>query len=178
MDKTTRKCAIYVRVSKEEQHPEIQIDQLKTYAKLQNIKIAKVYIDRITGTKDSRPSLNDMIFDMRKGIFNCIIIYKLDRLGRSVKHLVTLCEEFHNKNIDLLIFNLNIDTKTPTGKLVFQILGAVAEFERELISERVKLGLRKAKNVGKRGKDKKKRKTGGYNLRYQKKGGMGKSENV
>jgi len=168
----TRKCAIYVRVSKEEQNEKLQVDQLKTFAILQNIRVTKVYIDKVSGTKDSRPALNDMMFDMRKGLFNCVIIYKLDRLGRSLAHLLTVCEEFHKKNVDLIIFNLNIDTHTPTGKLIFQILGAVAEFERELISERTKLGLRKAKNVGKRGKDKGQRNKSGYYLRYQKKGGM------
>jgi len=170
--KMTRICAIYVRVSKESQNEKIQIDNLKTYGKLQNIKVAKVYIDKVSGTKDSRPALNELMFDMRKGLFNCVIIYKLDRLGRSLGHLITICEEFNNKGIDLIVTSQSIDTKTASGKLLFHILGAVAEFERELISERTKLGLKKAKNVGKRGKDKKRRKTSGYNLRYQKKGGL------
>ena len=147
----TRNCAIYVRVSKEEQNENIQIDQLKTFAILQNIKVTKIYIDKVSGTKDSRPALNDMMFDMRKGLFNCIVIYKLDRLGRSLGHLITICEEFNNKGIDLIVTSQNIDTKTASGKLLFHILGAVAEFERELISERTKAGLRHAKNVGKRG---------------------------
>jgi len=172
----TRNCAIYVRVSKEEQNENIQIDQLKTFAILQNIKVTKIYIDKVSGTKDSRPALNDMMFDMRKGLFNCIVIYKLDRLGRSLGHLITICEEFNNKGIDLIVTSQNIDTKTASGKLLFHILGAVAEFERELISERTKAGLRHAKNVGKRGKDKKQRKKGGYYLRYQKKGGLKNAE--
>ena len=112
------------------------------------------------------------MFDMRMGLFNCVVIYKLDRLGRSLSHLIGICEEFNNKGIDLVVTSQNIDTKTASGKLLFHILGAVAEFERDLISERTKLGLRKAKNVGKRGKDKRPRKKGGYYLRYQKKEGM------
>jgi len=106
------------------------------------------------------------MFDMRKNLFNCIVIYKLDRLGRSLGHLITVCEELHNKDIDLIVTSQNIDTKTPSGKLLFHILGAIAEFERELISERTKLGQRNAKNIGKRGKDKKPRRKSGYYQRW------------
>ena len=176
MNKITRVCAVYVRVSKEEQNENIQIKNLKTFAILQNIRVQKVYIDKVSGTKDSRPALNDLMFDMRKGLFNCVVIYKLDRLGRSLAHLITICEEFNNKGIDLIVTSQNIDTKTASGKLLFHILGAVAEFERELISERTKAGLRHAKNVGKRGKDRGPRKKGGYYLRYQKKGGLKNAE--
>jgi len=167
-----KKCALYVRVSKEDQHPENQIDELKRYVELLKWQIYKVYIDKISGTKSSRPELNNMLIDMREGLFNAIVIYKLDRMGRSLKHLITVCEELNNKNIALVVTSQNIDTSTASGKLLFHILGAVAEFEAQLISERTKLGLKKAKNVGKRGKDRKKRKTSGYNLRYQKKGGL------
>jgi len=176
VNKITRNGCIYVRVSTEEQNEKAQVNQLKTFASLQNINVTKVYIDKVSGTKDSRPALNQLMFDMRRGLFNCVIIYKLDRLGRSVPHLLTIVEEFHNKNVDLIISSMNIDTKTPSGRLLFIILGGVAEFERELISERTKLGLKKAKNVGKRGKDKKQRRKGGYYLRYQKKGGIGNAE--
>ena len=172
MYKITRNAAIYVRVSKEEQNENNQIDPLKTFAFLQNINVTKVYIDKISGIKDSRPALNNMMFDMRKGLFNCVIVYKLDRLGRSLGHLITICEEFNNKGIDLLVSSQGIDTKTASGKLLFHILGAIAEFERELISERTKAGLKKAKNVGKRGKDRKPRRKSGYYMRYQKKEGM------
>jgi DNA invertase Pin-like site-specific DNA recombinase len=175
-NKTTRKSAIYCRVSTDEQNPEHQLEVLKTYNFNQNIKVKKIYIDEISGTKDSRPALNELMFDMRKGLFNCVVIYKLDRLGRSLKHLINICEEFYKKDIDLICVTQNIDTSTASGKLLFHILGAVAEFERELISERTKLGLKKAKNVGKRGKDKGPRSKSGYYLRHQKKGGMGKNE--
>jgi len=107
-----------------------------------------------------------MLQDMRKGLFNCVVIWKLDRLGRSLKHLITICEELHNKSVDLIVTSQNIDTSTASGKLLFNILGSVAEFERELISERTKLGQKSAKNVGKRGKDKKKRRTSGYTQRW------------
>jgi len=167
-----KKVAIYVRVSKDDQHPENQIEPLKKYVELFKWDIYKIYVDKISGTKSSRPELNNMLIDMRKGLFNTIVIYKLDRLGRSVKHLITICEELNNKNISLVVTSQNIDTGTASGKLLFHILGAVAEFEAQLISERTKQGLKRAKNVGKRGKDKKPRKKSGYYLRHQKKGGM------
>jgi len=163
---TTRKCALYCRVSTEEQNPKHQESILKSYSKNNGIEIYKVYTDTISGTKDSRPALNDLMFDMRSKKFNCVLIYKLDRLGRSLKHLINICEEFYKKNVDLICTTQNIDTSTASGKLLFHILGAVAEFERELISERTKLGQKKAKNIGKRGKDKKKRRTSGYTQRW------------
>jgi len=163
-----RRGALYARVSTEEQHPEIQIDLLKKYAESHGIHVVKVYVDRVSGVKSSRPALNDMLFDMRKGLFSCIIIYKLDRLGRSLQHLINICEELNHKNIDLIVTSQNIDTRTPSGKLLFHILGAIAEFERELISERTRMGLKHAKNVGKRGRDKKPRRKSGYYLRWQK----------
>ena len=167
-----KKVAIYARVSTDTQDVDKQVQELKTIALLQKYMISGIYSDKVSGTKDSRPELNRMMFDMRKGLFDAVMIYKLDRLGRSLKHLITVCEEFHNKGVDLIVTSQGIDTSTATGKLLFNILGSVAEFEKELISERTKLGLKKAENVGKRGKDKSPRKKGGYYLRYQKKGGM------
>ena len=167
-----KNVAIYARVSTDMQDVDKQVQELKNIASLQKYMVYDVYSDVVSGTKDSRPELNRMMFDMRKGCFNAIMIYKLDRLGRSLKHLITICEELHNKGVDLIVTSQGIDTSTATGKLLFNILGSVAEFEKELISERTKLGLRKAENVGKRGKDKNPRKKGGYYLRYQKKGGM------
>ena len=171
-NKTTRICAIYSRVSTTEQHPEKQVETLITFSSQQNIKVYKTYTDITSGRKDTRPQLNELLMDMRMGYFNCIVAYKLDRVGRSLKHLITVVEELNNKGVDLIITSQNIDTKTASGKLLFHVLGAVAEFEAELISERTKMGLKKAKNVGKRGKDKKPRRKAGYNLRYQKKGGL------
>lgn len=160
--------AIYARVSTEEQNTDIQIQEIKKMFFQQNITIFDIYIDKVSGSKDSRPDLNRLMFDMRKGSFNCVGIYKLDRLGRSLKNLITICEEFNNKNIDLIVTSQGIDTKTAHGKLLFNILGSVAEFERELISERTKLGQKKNRDkVGKRGKDKKKRRKSGYYRRWE-----------
>ena len=161
-----RKCAIYSRVSKGDQEPEHQIKACKTFAPQQNIKVYKVYTDETSGAKSSRPALNELMFDMRKGLFNVVIVWKLDRLGRSLKHLLNVVEEFEKRNIDFICTSQNFDTSTSHGKLVFRIIGAMAEFERELISERTKEGLKHAKNVGKRGKDKKPRRKSGYHLRW------------
>ena len=163
---TVRKCAIYCRVSTDEQNPKHQENTLIKYATNNDIVIHRVYTDTISGSRDTRPELNDLMFDMRSKKFNCVLIYKLDRLGRSLKHLINICEEFYKKNVDLICTTQNIDTSTASGKLLFHILGAVAEFERELISERTKLGQKKAKNIGKRGKDKKPRRKSGYHNRW------------
>jgi len=160
------KVAIYCRVSKDEQNPKHQEETLKEYANFKKYPIYKIYTDYITGSKSSRPELNEMLFDARKGLFNIVLVWKLDRLGRSLKHLINIIEEWHKIGIDFVCTSQNIDTTTPHGKLTFHILGAVAEFERELISERTKLGQKKKRHlVGKRGPDKKdkpRRKAGYY----------------
>lgn len=162
--------AVYCRVSTRDQHPEIQEKDLLGYCERMGYKVYKVYTDKTSGKKQSRPALNDMLFDMRAGHFTAIVCTKLDRLGRSLQHLINIAQECHNKDVGLIFAHQSIDTTTPQGKLFYHILGAVAEFEAELISERTREGLKDAENVGKRGKDKKPRKKGGYYLRYQKKG--------
>lgn len=171
-NKSTRICAIYCRVSTSKQDLENQYKMLERYTSQQNYRVFDVYKEKISGIKDSRPELNNMLIAMRHGHFDTIVVYKLDRLGRSLKHLLNLCEEFYNRGVDLICISQSIDTSTASGKLLFNILGSVAEFERELISERTKAGLKGKKNVGKRGKDKKPRDKSGYYLRHQKKGGM------
>jgi len=109
-----------------------------------------------------------MLEDAHNKKFEVVLVWKLDRLGRSLKHLVKVINYFKKWNIDFVCTTQNIDTTTSMGKFVFHILGAMAEFERDLISERTKLGQKSAKGIGKRGKDKKPRKKGGYYLRYQK----------
>ena len=98
---------------------------------------------------------------MREYKFDAIMVTKLDRIGRSLKHLLSLFDEFQNKRIHFIATTQNIDTSTPSGKLQMQIMGAFAEFERNIISERTKEGLKYANRVGKRGKDKKPRKRRG-----------------
>jgi DNA invertase Pin-like site-specific DNA recombinase len=156
------KVAIYVRVSTDEQNPKSQEDMCIRFCQRQGYNIYKIYTDVYTGTKDSRPSFNELLQDMREYKFNVIICTKLDRLGRSLQHLISLIDEFQKKKVDFICITQNIDTTSSVGKLQFHIMGAFAEFERNLISERTKEALRYKKNVGKRGKDKKPRCNKGY----------------
>ena len=154
------KVAIYCRVSTEEQSASKQEDTCRNACeRMENCEIYKVYTDIISGTTTStRPQFNQLLEDMRAYRFDCVMVTKLDRLGRSLKHLLGLFDEFQSKGVNFVAVTQNIDTISSTGKLQMQILGAFAEFERNLISERTKEGLKRAVGVGKRGKDKKRRK--------------------
>jgi len=162
MGEVEMKIAIYCRVSTEEQDAKKQEFELLEFSKSRNYEVFDVYTDVISGSKDSRPSLNNLMQDAYNHKFDSLLIWKLDRLGRSLQHLIDIVNKFNLWNINLICKTQDIDTSTPNGKLLFHIFGAVAEFERDLIRERTKLGLKRAKNVGKRGKDKKPRKRGGY----------------
>lgn len=148
------KVAIYCRVSTADQDADKQEFICKEYCKRNNYEIYKVYKDVISGSKDSRPLFNKLLEDLREFKFDCIIVTKLDRLGRSLQHLLSLFDEFNRKKVSFISVTQNIDTSTSSGKLQMQIMGAFAEFERNIISERTKEGLRRAVGVGKRGKDK------------------------
>jgi len=155
------KVAIYCRVSTEEQDADKQELICKEYCEGNNLEIFKVYKDVISGKTTSRPAFNQMLEDMRSRKFNCIMVTKLDRIGRSLAHLLSLLEEFNAKGINFIAVTQNIDTTSAAGKLQLQILGAFAEFERNIISERTIEGMRKAIGIGKRGKDKQPRKRRG-----------------
>ena len=155
------KVAIYSRVSTEDQNPEIQQKICEEYCKRMNWGIHASYMDVSSGAKSSRPEFNMLLADMRSMKFNVIVVTKLDRMGRSLKHLLSIFDEIKNKGVHFVAVQQNIDTSTAQGGFFMHILGAFAEFERELISERTKDGLRNAVNVGKRGPDKKPRKKRG-----------------
>jgi len=171
-----KRVAIYVRVSKEDQHPENQVIELENYAQARGFNIYHIYIDQISGVRDSRPALNELMIDARNRKFDAVLIWKLDRLGRSLQHLIQIIEEFQKLNIDLICKDQPIDTTSASGKLIFHIFGAIAEFERELIRERIKLGLERARRQGKKlgrprgSKDRQRRRRSGYYLRWQKQG--------
>jgi len=155
------KVAIYCRVSTEEQDADKQEFICKEYCKRNNFEVFKVYKDTISGMKQSRPEFNKLLIDLRHYKFDAIMVTKIDRLARSLQHLLSLFDEFNRKGIHFIATTQNIDTSSATGKLQMQILGAFAEFERNIISERTKEGLRGVEGVGKRGKDKKQRKRRG-----------------
>lgn len=152
------KAAIYIRISTEHQSLDQQRSVCLSYCERRNIEVYKIYEDVYTGTKDKRPGFNQLIEDMRSFRFDCVIVTKLDRMGRSLQHLLGLMDEFNKKNVKFIATSQNIDTSSSMGMLQMQMLGAFAEFERNLISERTKEALKHKKNVGKRGKDKRPRK--------------------
>lgn len=156
------KVAIYTRVSTEDQHGDKQEDICREHCKRQGLEVYKVYNDVISGGTTSRPSFNQLLDDMRHYKFNCVMVTKLDRMGRSLRHLLSLFDEFKGKGVNFIATTQNIDTTTSSGKLQMQIMGAFAEYERSIISERTKEGMKRAMangTVGKRGKDKKPRKS-------------------
>lgn len=144
------KVAIYVRVSTVDQNPENQENSLVEYCRNNEYELFKIYIDKgESGLKDSRPSFDIMLKDMRSRKFRAIVIWKLDRMGRSLQHLLHILNEMQKKKIDLIVTTQNIDTTTASGKLMFSIFGAFAEFESTLISERTIAGMDRAKKQGK-----------------------------
>lgn len=167
MEKLKLKAALYARVSTGEQHPEKQMAELQRFAEYRNYEVVGQYTDTISGTKDSRPQLDELMKAVFRGEVEAVIVWKLDRFGRSVKHLVSLMEQLEARKVAFISTTQGFDTTKPEGKLLFHIFGAIAQFERDLISERTKLGIRGTR-VGKRGKDKGPRKKGGYYLRYMK----------
>jgi site-specific DNA recombinase len=155
------KVALYCRVSTDKQDADKQEDYLREWAQRNKHDIYKVYKDVISGSTSSRPEFNELLKEMRDRKFNMIAVTKLDRLGRSLQHLLSLFEEFNKRGVHFSAITQNIDTSSAAGKLQLQIMGAFAEFERNIISERTKEALKGNKKVGKRGKDRKPRKRGG-----------------
>jgi DNA invertase Pin-like site-specific DNA recombinase len=142
------KVAIYSRVSGSGQNAEMQIRELQAYCRTRGWKIAGEYSDRTSGALDSRPELNRLMADADRRRFDVVAVWKFDRFARSVSHLLRALETFRALGIEFLSLSENVATGTPTGKMVFTVLGSVAELERSLIGERVKAGLRNAKANG------------------------------
>jgi len=155
------RVAIYCRVSTDEQDNDTQLKLCREHCYRQGWKIFREYQDIISGKETSRPKFNKLLEDMRLYKFNVIVITKLDRLGRSLQHLLSLIDEFKKMGVNFVATTQNIDTTSASGKLQMQIMGAFAEYERNIISERTKEALKFTKNVGKRGKDKTPRKKRG-----------------
>jgi DNA invertase Pin-like site-specific DNA recombinase len=145
------RTAIYARVSTTNngQSPEMQIRELREYCKRRGWKISHEFVDVGTsGTKESRPQLDKLIADAHLRRFDAVVCWRFDRFARSVSLLRAL-ETFKALGIEFVSLSEQVDTSTPTGKMVFTVLGAVAELERNLIAERVKAGLRNARAKGK-----------------------------
>ena len=127
----------------------MQLRELREYCKRRNWTVAGEYVDvGISGAKEKRPELDRLTADAHRRRFDAVVVWKFDRFARSVSHLLRALETFHALGIEFVTLTEGVDTSTPAGKMVFTVLGAVAELERSLISERVKAGLRNAKAKG------------------------------
>ena len=147
------KAAIYARVSTAHngQDPAMQTRELEEYCQRRGWEIAGCYVDNgIAGSKESRPELDRLMTDAHQRRFDGVLVWKLDRFGRSLRHLVNALAEFESLGISFVSLRDNLDLSTPSGRLMFQIIGAMAEFERSLIVERVKAGMRNARAKGMR----------------------------
>ena len=143
-----KKIAIYARVSTEEQNTDLQLQELTEYTNYHKLIVTGEYVDVMSGARDDRPALTNLLSDAEKGLFDAIIVWKIDRLGRSAIHLLNILTKLQEMNIAFISKRESIDTSTPFGKMVFTMLAAIAEFERSIISERVKAGLQARKNNG------------------------------
>jgi len=144
------RVALYARVSTlNNQDPEMQLAELREYAGRRGWQIVEEFTDQgISGCKESRPALNRLMSDACRRRFDAVLVWKIDRFGRSLKHLVNALAELAALGVAFISLRDNLDLSTPSGRLMFQIIGAMAEFERALIQERVRAGLRNARAKG------------------------------
>lgn len=152
MERTMR-AAIYARISTTNngQSPEMQLRELREYCERRGWKVAGEFIDAgISGAKDRRPELDRLMNDAHRRKFDVVAVWKFDRFARSVAHLLRALDTFRVLGIEFVSLSESLDTATPAGRMVFTVLGAVAELERSLIAERVRAGLRNARAKGKR----------------------------
>ncbi len=143
------RAAIYCRVSTLDQNPQTQLLDLQQLASQRGFEIVQVYTDHgISGTRQRRPGLDQMLADSRRGKFDVVLCWACDRVARSVKHFLEVLEELNRLNIQFVSFREAIDTQGPLGRAVVVIISVVAELERSLIVERVKAGMRRARLEG------------------------------
>jgi len=143
-----KRVALYMRVSTVDQHPENQVYDLHQFASQRGFEIVREYTDKISGSKARRPGLDQLLADARRGQFDVLLIWSCDRLARSVKHFLEVLDEMNRLNIEFVSFRENLDTGGPLGRAVVVIISAIAELERNLIIERVRAGMRRARLEG------------------------------
>ncbi len=146
------RAALYARVSTTNgQSPEMQLRELREYIARRGWEAAAEYVDAgISGAREKRPQLDKLLADARRRRFDAVVVWRYDRFARSLRQLVNALEEFRALGIDFVSLREGVDTSTPNGRLVFGIFASIAEFERELIRDRVRAGLRNARAKGKR----------------------------
>jgi DNA invertase Pin-like site-specific DNA recombinase len=145
------RVALYARVSTlNGQHPEMQLAELREHASRRDWEVASEYVDEgVSGSKESRPALNRLMTDAHRRRFDAVLVWKIDRFGRSLKHLVTALADLDAYGVAFISLRDNLDLSTPTGRLMFAVIGAMAEFELSLTKERVRCGLANARAHGK-----------------------------
>ncbi|MCE1168226.1 MAG: recombinase family protein [Sphingobacteriia bacterium] len=141
---------IYARVSTKDQNVDMQLIDLRAYAKARGLEIVKELVDYASGSKNDRVNYQKLFNEVRKRKTDGVLVWKFDRFARSTKELINALEEFRGLGVDFTSYKENIDTSSPAGKILFTMISAFAEFEREIIRERVKAGMEKAKVKGKR----------------------------
>jgi DNA invertase Pin-like site-specific DNA recombinase len=145
------RCALYARVSTVDQQPENQLAELRRYAAARGWDSAMEYVDHgVSGSKDRRPALDQLLADAKRRRFDVLVCWRLDRLGRNLRHLILLLDELHALSVPFVSLSEGIDATTPAGRLQLHVLGAIAEFERARIAERVRAGLARARSKGTR----------------------------
>jgi DNA invertase Pin-like site-specific DNA recombinase len=145
-----KRAVLYARVSTGDQHLETQLLDLREMAKLRGYEIVHEYSDVISGAKSKRPGLDQLLADARRRRFDVVLVAAFDRVARSVRHFLEVLDELNHLGIEFISFRENIDTGGPLGRAIVVIVGAIAELERNLIVERVKAGMRRAKLEGRR----------------------------
>jgi DNA invertase Pin-like site-specific DNA recombinase len=142
------RAALYARVSTIDQEPENQLQELRRYVEARGWTAVEYVDTGVSGTKESRPALDTLVKDAKRRRFDVLVCWRLDRLGRNLRHLILLLDELTALGIGFVTLGEGIDTTSPTGRLVLHVLGAISEFERERIRERVLAGLQRARSQG------------------------------
>ena len=143
-----KRAALYLRVSTIDQHPETQLYDLRQMAAQRGYEIVQEYTDRISGVKARRPALDTMMRDARRSRFDAVLVWACDRIARSTRHFLEVLDELNRFGIEFVSFREQIDTGGPLGRAIVVIIGAIAELERNLIVERVRAGMRRARLEG------------------------------
>lgn len=144
----SKRVAIYTRVSTGDKHLETQRYDLREMAKLRGYEVVGEYADQISGAKSKRPGLDKLLTDARRNRFDVVLVWAFDRMARSVRHFLEILDELNHLNIEFVSFREQIDTGGPLGRAMVVIVGAIAELEKNLIVERVRAGMRRARLEG------------------------------
>lgn len=152
MQNRNLKTAVYLRVSTcdSRQNPDSQLIPLQNYVQARGWTIYNIYSDQADGGREDRAALKQLFADAHKRLFDVVLVFRFDRFARSTKQLIQALEIFHCLGIDFVSYQENIETTTPSGKMMFTIISAFAEFEKAIIRERVMSGLQRAKAQGKK----------------------------